>query len=613
MHPTKTTLGYGGSQRGGLVRYDRATGQKQDIDIWPDMSDGERPNQLKERFQWTFPILMSPQDPSVVYAASQHLWRTKNGGMDWERISPDLTRADPKTLVGSDMPINDHSGTDYYATIFTVGLSKFDANIIWTGSDDGRIHVTRDGGKTWKNVTPAGLPEFAKASLITTSPHAAGTAYLAAEKYKLQDVAPYIFKTSDFGATWTKIVNGIEKDDFVRAVSEDPIRKGLLFAGTEHAPYVSFDDGAHWQRIALGLPDVQVSDIEVKDNDLVISTFGRGIYILDDISPLREMTTTSLSEALHLYTPANVIRTTAQQSLGVDYRQTVVPGVNALNVYYSLAQPAQRVTIEIVNGTGQVVRTFVGTPDAKPRPQIRNSLGHVVNGPRWGSATPDPMVTTGAGLHRVVWDLRYPPAADFAGLRLRDANVDGPRVLPGKYTVRVSADGAKSERSFNVNRDPRIADVEAADLVAQEEFALATHRRLNDATSAVIRIRDIKAQIDDRLKQTQDRTLAAAAQDLGRQMSIIESEVYEVRVAAESDIKHFGPKLTNKLANVYAVSTGTDMRPSRQSQVVFGELSTKLGVQLDRLGQLSRTQLVKVNELLRQANLKPIVPTGPLM
>jgi len=613
MHPTKTTLGYGGSQRGGLVRYDRATGQKQDVDIWPDMSDGERPNQLKERFQWTFPIVMSPQDPAVIYAGSQHVWKTRNGGVDWTKISPDLTRADPKTLVGSDMPINDHSGTDYYATIFTIALTKLDSNVIWTGSDDGRIHVTRDGGKSWTNVTPRGLPDFAKASLITTSPHSAGKAYLAAEKYKLQDVKPYIFKTEDYGATWTPIVTGIGAEDFVRAVRPDPVRPGLLFAGAEHAPYVSFDDGAHWQKISLGLPDVQVSDVDVKDNDLVISTFGRGMYILDDISPLREISTAALGERLHVYTPANAVRTTAQQPLGVDYRQTVRPGVNVANVHYSLAQPAQRVTIEIVNSAGQVVRTYVGTPDAKPKALIRNSLGHVINGPRWGSATPDPVVPTGAGLHRVSWDLRYPPATDFPGLRLRDSNVDGPMVLPGVYTVRVVADGARAERAFTVNRDPRITDVAAADLAAQEEFALATHHRLNDATSAVARIRDIKAQIADRLAQTQDGAIAAAARELARQVSVIEEEVYEVRVSAESDIKHFGPKLTNKLANVYAVSTSTDTRPTSQSQVVFGELSTKLGVQLERLDQVSRTQLVRVNDLLRRANLKPIVPAGPIM
>jgi photosystem II stability/assembly factor-like uncharacterized protein len=613
MDPTRPTLGYGGSQRGGLVRYDRATGQKQDVDIWPDMSDGERPNQLKERFQWTFPIVMSPQNPHVIYAGSQHLWRTRNGGIDWERISPDLTRADPKTLVGSDMPINDHSGTDYYATIFTVAPSALDSNVIWTGSDDGRIHVTRDGGKSWTNVTPRGLPDFAKASLITASPHSPGTAYLAAEKYKLQDIAPYIFKTADYGATWTKIVTGIEPGDFVRAVRPDPVRAGLLFAGAEHGPYVSFDDGGHWERISLGLPDVQVSDIDVKDNDLVISTFGRGIYILDDISPLRELSVSTLADRMHLYTPANTVRTTAGQSMGVDYRQTVVPGVNAVNVYYSLAQPAQRVTIEIVDGGGQVVRTYRGSPDAKPRPLIRNSLSHVINGPRWGSATPDPEVSVAAGLHRVTWDLRYPPATDFTGLRLRDTNVDGPMVLPGAYTVRLTADDVRAERPFLVKRDPRIADVAEADLAAQEEFALAAHRRLNDATSAVARIRDIKSQITDRLSQTQDASITAAARELAGQVSAIEGEVYEVRVAAESDIKHFGPKLTNKLANVYAVSIGADARPTRQVQTVFGELSTKLGVQLERLDQVTRTQLVKVNELLRQANLKPIVPNGPLM
>jgi photosystem II stability/assembly factor-like uncharacterized protein len=606
MHPTRTTLGYGGSQRGGLVRYDRATGQKQDIDIWPDMSDGERPNQLKERFQWTFPIVMSPQDPNVVYAGSQHLWRTRNGGLSWDQVSPDLTRADPKTLVGMDMPINDHSGTDYYATIFTIALSKHDANVIWTGSDDGRIHVTRDGGKSWQNVTPPGMPEFAKASLITTSPHAPGKAYLAAEKYKLQDVAPYIFRTEDFGKTWTKIVGGIAKDHFVRAVVEDPVRAGLLFAGTEHAPYVSFDDGANWQPLAQNLPDVQVSDVIVKDNDVAISSFGRGIWILDDISPLRELSRAVVGENFHLFKPASVIATTARQSTGVDYRQTVVPGTNTLNVYYSLARPAQRVTIEFLDGGGRVVRSFSGTPDSRPRPVIRNSVGLVINGPRWGSSTPEPPVPTAAGLHRFAWDLRYPPATDFPGLRLRDTNADGPRALPGDYQVRVTVDGVRQQHPFRILRDPRLTDVTAADLAAQLEFELATHKRLNDATSAVVHIRDLRQQIADRMKQTQDNAIVSASRDVAAKLSVVEGDVYEVRVAAESDIKHFGPKLTNKLGAVYGVAKSADARPTVQAQSVFGELSTKLGVQLRRLEQITTTDLGKLNDLLRRANLPPV-------
>jgi hypothetical protein len=577
------------------------------------MSDGERPNQLKERFQWTFPIVMSPQDPNVVYTGSQHVWRTRNGGSSWESISPDLTRADPKTLVGMDMPINDHSGSDNYATIFTIALSKFDAGVIWTGSDDGRIHVTRDGAKTWQNVTPPDLPAFAKASLITTSPHAPGKAYLAAEKYKLQDIAPYVYKTEDYGRTWTKIVTGIPAGHYVRAVREDPVRPGLLFAGTEHAPYVSFDDGAHWQSLALNLPDVQVSDVDVKDNDVVISTFGRGMYILDDISPLRQLSTAVTAAPFHLFTTASVIRTAAGESNGIDYAQTVVPGANAVNVYYSLARPAQRVMVEILDPGGRVVRAYVGTPDAKPRSPIRNSLGHVINGPRWGSATPDPMVPTTPGLHRVVWDLRYPPATDFPGLRLRDSNVDGPRAMPGDYQLRVTVDGTVARQTFKLLRDPRLTDVSDADLTAQFEFSRATHRRLDDATSAVARIRDMKRQIDERLTRTQDRAIQSAARVAAARLSAVEGEIYEVRVAAESDIKHFGPKLTNKLANVYAVSKGVDAPPTAQAQAVFVELSKKLDVQLEQLERARRTELARLNELLQRAGLTPVGPLTTAM
>jgi hypothetical protein len=284
-----------------------------------------------------------------------------------------------------------------------------------------------------------------------------------------------------------------------------------------------------------------------------------------------------------------------------------------VNVYYSLAQPAQRVTIEILDSRAQVIRSYTGTPTSKPRPLIRNSLGHVINGPRWGSATPDPVVPVDVGIHRVAWDLRYPPATDFPGLRLRDTNVDGPQVLPGDYRVRLTVDGTRLEQPVKILKDPRLTDVTAAQLAAQFEFSKATHARLNDATSAVASIRDMKQQIADRLTKTSDAAIGAAARDVAAKLGGVESEVYEVRVAAESDIKHFGPKLTNKLANVYAVASGSDAPPTKQAQTVFGELSTKLGVQLDRLGQITKGDLAKLNDLLRKANLAPIGPTTPVM
>ena len=613
MHPTRTTLGYGGSQRGGLVRYDRATGQKQDVDVWPDMSDGERMDVLKERFQWTFPIIMSPEDPDVLYTGSQHVWRTRNGGKSWEKISPDLTRHDPKTLIGMDMPINDFSGSDNYATVFTIALSKLDPNVIWAGSDDGLIHISRDGGKSWQSVTPPGMPDFAKASLITTSPHTPGKAYLAAEKYKLQDTAPYIFRTNDYGKTWTKIVDGIASDHFVRAVREDPKRAGLLYAGTEHAPYVSFDDGAHWQPIALNLPDVQVSDVDVKNDDVVISTFGRGMYILDDVSPLRELSADVLSKPFHLFGPADAIRTAAGQSHGIDYVRTVTPGANHVNIDYTLARPAKKILIEILDARGQVVRSYLGGEGAPKWTPVRNSLGHVLNEPRWGSATPSPTVPTQPGLHRVAWDLRYPPAADFVGLRLRDTNVDGPRALPGEYSARITVDGVSQSRSFRILRDPRLTDVADEELAAQFEFATATHKRLDDATSAIVRIRRMKEQIADRRKSTQDQKIGAAARAAEAKLSDVEGSIYQVRLAAESDIKHFGTRITNKLGQIYAVAKSADAAPTEQARAVFEALSAKLAVQLERLDKVAGSDITGLNALLQRAQLAPIETGRPVM
>lgn len=605
MHPVRTTLGWGGSQRGGLTRFDRATGQRVDVDVWPDMSDGEVPNQLRERFQWTYPIVLSPQDPDVLYASSQHVWRTRDGGLNWERISPDLTRADPRTLRGSDQPVNDHSGTDYYATIFTLAPSPHDANTLWAGSDDGLIHVTRDGGRNWTNVTPAGYPEFTKANLITVSPHQPGKALLAAQRNKLQDVAPYIYKTDDYGQSWSVIVDGIPLGHFVYAVREDPVRPGLLYAATEHGVHISFDDGANWQSLTLNLPNTPVSFLVVKDNDLVISTFGRGIYILDDMSALRQLPEAAGRRA-HLFRPADVVRTSARQLLGVEYRRTRLPGANAVNVHYLLREPARQVTIEVLNDRGETIRTFAGSPHDRRWIPMVNSTGHVINGPSWGSASRPPPVRIEAGLHRFAWDLKMPPATDFPGLRLRGTNVDGPMLPPGTYRVRLTVDGETQEQTVQVHKDPRLTEVTQADLEAQFAVAMRAHQRLNDATSAVAHIREIKAQVDDRLRQVSDARLATAGQTLKARLSEIEGEIYQVRIEAQSDIKHFGPRITNKLASVYAMAKSGDAPPASQTVAVLEELSGRLDEQLARLDGVLRRDLAQFNSLLARRNLTAV-------
>ncbi|MGY8799641.1 MAG: glycosyl hydrolase [Longimicrobiales bacterium] len=609
IDPTRTTLGYGGSQRGGITRFDRTTGQRQNVQIWPRQSDGFPAGGIRERFQWTFPIVMSLHDPRVIYAASQHVWKTEDAGENWQRISPDLTLADPETLTGSEQPIKDHNSQDYYATIFTLAVSPHDAQTLWTGSDDGLIHVSRDGGANWQDVTPEGLPFRAKASLIEVSPHTPGKAYLAAEKYKLQDVRPYIFKTEDYGETWELIVNGIGADHFVRAVKEDPERAGLLYAGTEHAPYVSFNDGAVWQPIALNLPDLQISDIEVAGNDLVVSTYGRGFYTLEGIDSWRQMTADLLASDVHLYEPGAAIRTRAGPASGVDravYGRGRISGTNRVDIYYQMRSGARRVTIDILTERGDVVRSFVGAPDVeRPRP-ARNSVGHVITGPSWGGATPAPIPGFEAGFHRFSWDTRYPPAADFPGMRLRGANADGPQATPGTYQVRLTVDGVTRTERFDLLKDPRLTEVTQADFVAQFDLAMAVHARFNDATMAVTRIRALRGEVDDRVQSAADVQVTQAGTALATNLRDVEGDLYEGGAEAQSDLKHFGTRLANHLSYLKGVVMGADARPTQQSFQVLEEISVELDAHLERLELILGDELDRFNDLLREKGLPPV-------
>ena len=351
--PRNPDIFLAGSYGGLITRLDRRTGQQRQVDPYPDNPMGYASSNIAERFQWTFPIVLAPTNPGIIYVGSQHVWKSTNEGQSWAAISPDLTRHDPKTMGASGGPITkDNTGVETYATIFTIAPSAKDANLIWTGSDDGLVQVTRNGGASWKNVTPKGLGDFARISLIEASPLRAGTAYVAANRYQQDDFAPYVFRTDDYGDTWTAITNGVGARDFARAVREDPKRSKLLYLGTEHGIYVSFDDGANWQSLRQNLPDTPVHDIAVEDRDLVIATHGRGFYIMDNIAALRQgglQTTTNF----HLYKPEDVLR-------GLD---------RSAAVDYYLKQPAQKITMEFIDPQGKVIRTFTGTPaDAERKP-----------------------------------------------------------------------------------------------------------------------------------------------------------------------------------------------------------------------------------------------------
>ncbi len=559
-HPTNPDLFYAGSQGALLTKYDRATGKSRDIQVYPLFFSGMPASSLKERWQWTFPIVFAPTNPKVLYTSSQHLWKTTNDGQSWEQISPDLTRADPKTLGDSGGPITkDQNGPEIYGTIFTVAPSLQDANTIWTGSDDGLAYITRDGGKNWTNITPPGIPAFARISLIDASPHHNGTAYLAAKLYQMDDRAPYIYKTSDFGKTWTKIVNGIPSNDFVHAVREDPARQGLLYAGTEHGIFVSFDDGANWQSLLLGLPDTQVSDIVVEKNDLVIATHGRSFYILEDIGVIRQMKPEVLTSATYLFQP-----------------QTTIRGFKPASIDYHLAKPSEKVTIDILDSKGQLVRTFIGSPEEdKPKKGAEDTSGADDEGGGRGGRTLPP--ARKAGMNRFTWDLHYPGAHVFEGMILWSARAEsGPFAVPGDYQVRLTANGQTTTRPLKIEKDPRETDVSQSDLEEQFQLALKVRDEVSVADDMVVLIRKVKTQAKERADKSKDPAIQQASASLRDKLTNLEEDLYQVRNRSGQDPLNFPIKLNNQIAALHRIIETGDAKPTDQTYVIYKQLTERL-------------------------------------
>jgi hypothetical protein len=589
--PDQTDVFYAGSYGGLMTRFDRRTGQRRNIQIWPENPMGYSASDIRERFQWTFPIVLAPRNPRVLYVGSQHLWRSTDEGQSWTRISPDLTRHAPETLGPSGGPITlDQTGVETYGTIFSIAPSPRDSLVIWTGSDDGKVQVTRDGGRTWADVTPPELGSFARISLVEASPHAAGKAYVAANRYQMDDLAPYAYRTTDFGRTWTKIVGGIPDGDYLRAVREDPARPGMLYAGTEHGIYASWDDGARWQSIRQGLPDVQVADLVVKDNDLVLATHGRSFYVMDDISPLRQMNGTAPAAAPRLFRPADAVRTG-----------------RGVTVYYALPRQAQRVTLEFLDARGAVVRSFTGTPADSARGGQGEGGGGGEDDDEESPARPrDPRVPVKAGLNRFVWDLRHSGAEDFPGIILWAARLVGPRALPGPYRVRLLVDGQPAgTEGFRVVTDPRYRPAPAA-IDSQFALAMRIRQRTTDANRAVLLVRGIRRQVDERLAHTQDAAVRAAAESLKARLAAVEDSLYNPRLRSGQDPLNYPIRLNNKMAALLGVVESAEAAPTRQSYAVFADLSHRIDAQLAALDALVRTDLPRLNALLRAQGLPEV-------
>ncbi|HEY0810906.1 MAG TPA: hypothetical protein VGD49_12130, partial [Longimicrobiales bacterium] len=571
--PKNPDVFFSGTNNGGFMdRYDRRTGHRREVNPYPWHYSGEPALQIPERWQWTYPIIFSPVDRNVLFTSSQRVWKTTNDGQSWQAISGDLTRHDPTTLGHSGGPITgDMNGPEIYATIFALGPSKIDVNVIWTGSDDGLVHVTRDGGTTWANVTPRDMPAFGRVSQIDASSFGVGTAYISVRRPLLDDKSPYIFRTTDFGRTWTKIVKGIRADDWVHAVREDHTRKGMLYAATQHGVYLSYDDGANWHSLSLNLPDAPVSDLIVEANDLVIGTHGRGFYVLDNIGPLRQYNTNiAAASAPWLFAPPAGVRSTKPVALT-----------------YWLKQPAKLVTVDIMDDAGRVARSFISDTTVR-------------------SEGPRPGIT--AGVHHLPWDLRYQGAVTFPGMILWGATTAGPAAPPGSYNVRLVVDGQEQRaQSMTVERHPFFA-VTDDDLRAQFGLAIQIRDKVSEANRAVIEIRRLKAEAADRAGKN-PAALKQLADSLSARLSDVEDDIYQVKNQSNQDPLNFPIKINNRLANLMRVVTSGDGRPIANAPLLFEEYSKQLAAQLVRLQAVIAKDVAAFNAELQRLGLAPITPT----
>ena len=583
QHPENLDVFYAGSQGALLTRYDRSNGQIRDIQVYPRFFSGEPAEALPERWQWTFPIMFAPQDSKVMYTCSQHVWKTTNDGQTWKKISPDLTYADPSTLGKTGGVITmDMNGPEIYATVFALAPSFHDINTIWAGSDDGKIHITRNGGKSWEDITPPDLPKFSRVSIIDESKHRPGTLFVAANRYQVDDRQPYVFKTHDYGKTWTKIITGIEDGHFARAIREDHEREGLLFLATEHGVYFSMDDGAQWQSLQLNLPDTPIRDLVVKDNDVVLGSHGRGFWIMDDIQPLRQFQPEMLNQTAVLFQPSDAIR-----------------GISKASVQYYLKEQLDTITFQILDANDNLIDTFTGS---KPKYKVDKNLPWWMRG---GSSKP----TTAQGLNTFTWDLRYPGATDFEGMIIWSARpTRGPKAPIGDYKVRMISGDYEKTFSFKVKMNPNLKGITKEDLDEQFELANNIMKKTTAANEAVIRIREIKEQLKGHEEKLSSSAMKRTVAPFIKTLNAIEENLYQVKNQSGQDPLNFPIKLNNRLASLRRSMENGDAKPTDGAYKVFQELSAELDVELNALEAILKKELPKVNKVMEAKGLPRIAP-----
>lgn len=591
VNPQNNDIVFGGSYGGFLERLDHSTGESRNVNVYPENPMGSGAEGMKYRFQWNFPIFYSPHDPNILYAAGNHLFKTTNEGQSWQMISPDLTRNVAERMKASGGPITkDNTGVEYYCTIFAACESPYEKDLLWAGSDDGLIHISRDGGKNWENVTPPAsiMPEWMMINSIEPHPFVKGGAYVAGTRYKMDDFQPYLFVTTDYGKTWRKITNGIKKDHFTRVLRADPVRKGLLFAGTESGMYISFDDGANWQSLQFNLPIVPITDLTIKDGDLIAATQGRSLWLIDDLTPLRNWQPATAQKAFELYQPRPAYRVGGGNSSRDPklHGENLNSGVMVQFFLKNAPDSANVVTLEFMDKDQKLIKRYAS--NAKERRE---------------------QLEAQAGGNRFFWNMRYPDAEGFDGLILWGGGLQGPLAVPGNYFVKLKVGKDSAVQAFEIRKDPR-SKATQEDLQAQFTFLIEVRDKLTETHKAIKNIRAMREQLAayaKRLDKTKDKDLLEQIDRTQKQMTAIEETLYQTKNRSGQDPLNFPIRLNNKLSDLAGVVGLGNFRPTDQAVTVKNDITAKIDAELAKLKAVFSNDLPKINEAIKAKNLDAIV------
>ncbi|MDV7138154.1 glycosyl hydrolase [Maribacter sp. TH_r10] len=597
--PKNNQIVYGGTYKGYMNRLDHTTGQARSTNVWPDNPAGSGAEIMKYRFNWNYPVTFSRHDSNKLYAGSNYLHVTTDEGQSWKTISPDLTRGLPETIKSSGGPITqDNTGAEFYSNIFVISESILEKGVIWTGSDDGLIHVTRDNGVSWDNVTPPSSisPKLNMINSIDPSPFHKGTVYVAATAYKFGDYTPYLYKTTDYGKTWTLITKGIKDNYYTRVIRTDHEREGLLYAGTEWGMYISFDDGNSWSPFQLNLPITAIRDLHVRDNDLIVATHGRSFWIIDDLTPLHQLSQTVADSSFYLYKPDTSYR--MHQSGGWSKPNTKLVGENhpdgvMINFYLKKFQEKDTVQLEILEENGALIQGYSTHAKAdKLNPSATKPL------------------KVKAGGNNMVWNMRYPGYKTFKGMIFYSSPNKGPKAVPGNYKLKLTVNSVSQEQGFEIIKDPRLPNSQN-DYREQFDFLIAVRDQVTKANEAIIKIRSIQKDLKYLKDKTKDNdSLQTLITEYETELSVIENNIHMTKNKSRQDPLNYGIRINNRLAFLLADSQRGDYRPTQQAKEFFNEIVAELDVQINNLNGLVDKQTAIVNSKIEEEEIK-FISTEP--